>query len=324
MSKFYVAPAKFESKSIVANNSLIFHRGLSDATKLLILAMHAIMSCTYTWVIVQEDLQNRMGWGKEKMRGAIKEAVQFGYLRVRQGRKTELKDEKGNIVKGQFSCNEFDFDVTGGFLNIPEENIQKPSDNECEPETVNPSTAKPCAVNQPLPIPSSLPIPGKQQQASPDSAVVVSLSLKNIDIPQDEKIWISKNYDEETIRHAVEFACHPLTIHNKGLIQTIKWACKETKRGNRPAIPKDEAQEALKRSQEKKQHAMNNKIMAEKIAQKYYDKTQDASAIQLRLDYIELDFNGNGRKNQIFYFENNFKQLIEHELRKKGLEDCLP
>lgn len=312
MSKFYVAPAKFESKSIVANNSLIFHRSLSDAAKLLVLAMHAIMSCTYTWVIVQEDLQNRMGWGKEKMRGAIKEAVQFGYLRVRQGRKTELKDENGNIIKGQFAPNEFDFDVSGGFLTetqIPEE---KPTHNESEPETGFPSTAKPCTANQPLPIPSSLPSSKKQQQAAPASAVAVSLSLEKINIPLDEKIWITNNYPEETIRHAVEFSTHPLTVIQTSLVQTIKWACKKN-----PTIPKDEAAEALKRRDDERDRFLENLKHAEEVVKKYYAETKDSFGIRLYHDHVEFDLRKNGNGNKVFFGDKQFKQLVEHELRKR-------
>ena len=134
MSKFYPKAAHFESKSIIAPNVLIFHRLMSDATKLLILALHAISTCAPSWTVVQSDVQKRMGWGRDKMNGAIKEAVQFGYLKVTQARKEEEKDKDGNPIKGQFASNSFEFDILGGYLSyaafMPQEET---ADNGCEP-----------------------------------------------------------------------------------------------------------------------------------------------------------------------------------------------
>ncbi len=320
MSKFYVAPALFESKSIVANNTLIFHRSLSDATKLLILAMHAIMSCTYTWVVVQQDLQNRMGWGKEKMRTAIKEAVKFGYLRVKQGRQENLRDEHGNLIKGQFCTNEFEFDVSGGFLTdepISEETEENPIHNECEPETVNPSTVKPCTVKQPLPIPRTLPPSRKQQQAAPEEAAV-SFYLEDIAIPVDEKIWLTKTYSDDLIRHAIIYSTDPKTVIKTTLLQTIKWACLKGSEGNAPQVPIDHAAESIKRGNDKRETFLENQIYAEKLAIAYFNETKDVNGIRLLNDCCELDLESSGRSVKIFYGDKDFKKLVGLELTKYG------
>jgi hypothetical protein len=151
----------------------------------------------------------------------------------------------------------------------------------------------------------------KQQQTTPVSAVAVSLSLEKIDIPHDEKIWISKNYTEETIRNAVEFSTHPLTTINTSLLQTIKWACKKN-----PQIPVDEAAESLKRKDEEREYFLENQQYAERLAKEYYLKTKDPYGVRLTFDNVELDLRGNGHSVKIYFGDKQFKQLIEHELRK--------
>lgn len=313
MSKFYIAPAKFESKSIVASNALIFHRTLTDSAKLLILAMHAILSCTHTWVIIQSDLQKRMGWGKEKMRGAIKNAEEHGFIKRRQGRRKELKDEDGNLVKGQYAANEFDFDVTGNLLNNSMQEIDPSSGSpdKIEPCRENPHTAKGCTAKQPLPITRSLPIPRKQQQAAPLAAV--SSSLEKIELPLKEKAWLTENYSDETICNAVAFATHPLTKIKTSLLKTIKWACKE-----RPPIPINEAAEALKKKEEERTRVLENKQLSEDLSKSYYSKTKDAYAVRAAADYIELDLNGSGKSLKVYYKDSRFRDLVGHELKKKG------
>ncbi len=173
MSKFRPRPAHFEHKSQIAPNSLVFHPKMTDATKLLLLALNGIVSCAPNWVVVQSDLQNRLNWGRAKMQSAIREGVYYGYIKVTQARQTESKKDKdGKYIKGRFLQNEFEFDIDGGY----EKGIDfKPSTvtySEQDSQDDNTflsgdmgskvglsSTALSPTDNQPLPMPMSLPIP---------------------------------------------------------------------------------------------------------------------------------------------------------------------
>jgi hypothetical protein len=188
---------------------------------------------------------------------------------------------------------------------------ETPLTDESQPKTDFPFTEKPLTENPPLTSNDSVASTEKQQQQPKTESVVVSLSLKNIDIPHEEKIWLSKTYADDVIRNAVEFATHPLTVINTSLLQTIKWACKKN-----PKIPVDEAAESLKRKDEEREYFLDNQSYAEKLAKEYYLQTKDVYGIRLAFDNVELDLRGNGHSVKIYFGDKQFKQLIEHELRK--------
>ncbi len=144
-AKFYPKPAQFESKHCVAPNSLIFNRELKDREKIFLLSLQAISTNTKTWVVCQTDLANRLGWGREKMEKCIKVCKKLGYLKVKQNRKN-----------GQFSTNEFEFDLEGSYSkNNDNSSVEKCPHNEYEPRGCFPGPVVPGPESQALP--SSLP-----------------------------------------------------------------------------------------------------------------------------------------------------------------------
>ncbi len=62
---------------------------------------------------------------------------------------------------------------------------------------------------------------------NPSDSVAVFSCLKDKDIPEKEKIWITKNFTEKNVEHAVAFVDAPSTKIETTYIQTLKWACKE-------------------------------------------------------------------------------------------------
>lgn len=137
MTKFYPKPAAFEKKNQVAPNSLISNPYISDKAVRLLLMLNAIATSGGDWVPRQSDIQKRLGWGEQKMREAIKECCNKGYMIVRQNRSA---DEK---AKGQYSHNEFEFCLDGSYKNISyiqknsiQPSQEKPSDIESEPAGV--------------------------------------------------------------------------------------------------------------------------------------------------------------------------------------------
>jgi hypothetical protein len=183
-TKFYPKPTYFEKKSQVVPNSLIFHREMTDAAKIFILALNGIATCAPGWTPIQCDLQKRLGWGREKMQKTIKECVRLGYLQVKQSRILN-DDEKGK--KGRFSHNEFYFDTEPSFLENKENlSSEEPSHNEYEPMTGKPST-----VNQALPISLIQPL---------EEGEKFHKILADVDLTDVEKRRLSKLPEEKVIQ----------------------------------------------------------------------------------------------------------------------------
>lgn len=61
----------------------------------------------------------------------------------------------------------------------------------------------------------------------PAAAVAVFSCLKDKDIPEKEKIWITKNYTEKRVANAIAFIEQPSTKIETTYVQMLKWACKE-------------------------------------------------------------------------------------------------
>lgn len=154
---FHAKPAHFEKKDQICPNSLIFHRNMSDSAIRFILALNGIWTSCRTWIPVQSDLEKRLNWTSKKMRRIIKECVHFGYLKVRQNRSKN----------GQFTPNEFEFDIDGKYNQIPSHNEYEPMDEngvrlknenphyeECPHNEYEPITQKPPAVKDQLPCSS--------------------------------------------------------------------------------------------------------------------------------------------------------------------------
>lgn len=138
--------------------------------------------------------------------------------------------------------------------------------------------------------------------------------LKNIDIPDQDKIEISRSYRHEVVEQAVKWATHPKTVINKGLAAAIKWACKAN-----PPIPQDKV------TQEQK-----NKPYALKIDVSSYNKAyfrqistvagQNGHRLDLHgikewaNDYLETD------NDKIYYRDISFLEQIANFMRKKSIE----
>lgn len=77
----------------------------------------------------------------------------------------------------------------------------------------------------------------KQQHAAvffENSKEQIHPYLVNIEIPKVDKIEITKKYDPEIIKNAIEWATHPKNPPKTCLAASIKWACQ-----NKPEVPKN-------------------------------------------------------------------------------------
>lgn len=252
MTKFRPKPAYFETKNQICPNNIPFKRELSDPSVRLLIAINAIYTCTKNWVVCQQDLQNRMGWGELKMRNAIKNCVECGYLKVTQNRNK----------KGKFKINEFEFDLGGGYLKTYEQKTDqnkkaKTPHNEYQPGGGLRSTDWSGTSNQAIPRTNDLTI-------LKETTTEVAAVLLNLEIQETEKVWISKTYDLETIQNAVFLATHPTTKIKKSLIATIKWACKGKYKFELPKLEQDSIAKKVKENVDEK-IMEKNKEFASKI-----------------------------------------------------------
>ena len=200
VTKFFPREGHFERKYQSCPNALIFHRGLSDSGKLLILALNGIATGAPKWTIIQTDLQKRMGWGKDKMQATIKDCIKFGYLKVRQA-KRQANGEKWR--KGQFAPNEFEFDIEGSYLPQQERSDDKhlPS-GDTEPKPCFPSTALPSPKSQPLTC-SSYELTCLKEQTNKEEKDVVVVPP---DLVEKLKILTPFKFDKKVLESLCDLA----------------------------------------------------------------------------------------------------------------------
>lgn len=288
-AKFYPKKAQFETKSQVAPNSLIFNHELTEPAKIFLLALNAIYTCTQNWVPIQTDIQKRLRWGQDRMENAIKSAVSAGYLKVIQTRNE----------KGLFNPNEFEFDIDGGYSKESiVEKEEKPPHNECEPMGGFPPTDNPPTDNPYIPCSKDLTM---SKETTTCSAAVFFDCLEKIEIEQYEKAWLSKNYDEPVVKHAVAYATNPNTKIRTTLVQTIKWACEK-----KPGIPTSKEEDYLK-----------NKELAENI--KKVALVPNGCQFEVLNKHVEICFGGNTVPFVLEYIKSGFKEMLREALKKYNI-----
>jgi hypothetical protein len=260
-ARFFKKPAHFEKKSQIIPNALIYDKNLTDPAVRLLLALNALPE---KWTIIQSDIQQRLGWGREKMRRAIKVCVDNGYMRHWQSRHEESNEEKG-YKKGQFYFNEFEFDTEPSFSKINEHSHSEECPHiDCEPMTGFPSTGEPATTN--LPQQCSLEYSYILEQTNSD--VVCS----HEDDQQQSKRDLLEQYpfNDETITSLIEFDLPRITngieaaeqyAENKQINDMCALINKSIRSEWKPNITKSDIQ----KQQQKKELELIEKIQLYKI-----------------------------------------------------------
>lgn len=242
--------------------------------------------------------------GLDYYRNALKHMCKLGYLiRIPQPR-----------VKGQFQkvlmelydtrqiekpLSDEDVEALFGKEDLSEEEIQKIYPNRVSRHGVA------CEVNptqQRTKEPSSYSTYKKTKEKNnnraspkPAAAVAVFPFLKDKDrIPEFEKEWLSRNYNEEEVSKALAYAESPNTVIKKSFMATLKWACRiqpEIPQNNDPEIRckdnYDKAREILGDLDGKRLKTNNGVEMRFEICRKY------------------LEIVGSGKTWKIFDFKEN-------------------
>lgn len=141
----------------------------------------------------------------------------------------------------------------------------------------------------------------KQQQQPPPPTQVFACLLP-LDIPEEEKEWITRNHTEEHVKHAVKYVTSPGTEIKSSLIQALKWACK-----TQPKIKKT----ATATEQENKQLLETLRPIDGKISGKY---RMDVGTKDIQFIYTEANC-----KPIIFSIESkSFKNDVYEFAKKNG------
>jgi len=124
-----------------------------------------------------------------------------------------------------------------------------------------------------------------KEKAKPEAFIYADLEA--IDIPEKDKIEISRRYDGETVRKAIVWATSPQTKVTTTLVQAIKWACKE-----KPEIPK--SAECLineNKAYAKKFDGLQNKVCVVFSLSKYIEiAMKGAQCPAICIEYQDKEF----------------------------------
>lgn len=296
---------KFEEKSQVCPNSLVFNLNLSDQAKILLLALNGITSTTPNWQIRQSDIQKRLNWGKERMQKAIKNCIANGYMQTRMIRGKN----------GKFDHKYFEFDMEPTFSSekpaffghpTPVEESQenthfsqgKPSHTQCEPLPGLPLTA-----NQPL-LTRNINIskennkqhpespPQKIANPSPEPVVVVLSS------PDQEKLDLLNPYhfDPQTLEKLATFPADRIKtaisaleqrIASKGIANPSGFLRVAIIQGWRPNQLNENSQNNLEQKTDRiRTKTINNIKIANKMIENYIPTEQCKAYISDSVAYL--------------------------------------
>lgn len=208
-STFTRRKAYFENKTQIIPNALIFS-GLCDTSVRLLCALNALPA---NWIVNQEDIKQRLNWGKERMENAIKDCVAKGYMIV-----TQIRCENG-----RFDKNHFEFDIEPSFLNTSEE---KCPHNECEPKWGNPPAVVPTAENPPLSCSLDISPIKKDREGAEDPFLPFS-PIED----EDEKLQMLSTYPLD--QSAKDFLLlTPLETLKESIAAMEQWRCNRAEKGN--------------------------------------------------------------------------------------------
>ena len=160
-------------------------------------------------------------------------------------KKCQWKKER-RIYLNQNPKLKIEIDPDEGLEDEVDQEIQDDSNNVFERAKVGPSHER--AKNGPSderakngPISNKSLNETKNNNREP-SAVAVFSCLKDVDVPKNEKEWITKNFTEEEVCRAVSYCKSPTVSFKTSLIQTLKWACKV-----QPEIPMSKDPEDIRK-----------------------------------------------------------------------------
>lgn len=162
---------------------------------------------------------------------------------------------------------------------------------------------------QPTPLSSAAAVFSKNQRGeSSKSKEIIYPCLIPIDIPEVDKIEISKRFHEETVKNAIVWALHPQTKLTKGLSPALKWACM-----NKPKMP----EKAKEKEKDKPgiDYAPFNKTYYRHIFEIASKNGVYLNAYGFRQsnEYVETE------KDRLYFKDSSFLEQLANIFRKKDI-----
>ena len=199
-SGFHKKRCRWEEKSQIQPNTLAMSE-LTDPAYRLISVLNALPE---SWEIIQEDIRLRLRWGEEKMRNAITNLVEHGYMRVMQPRSDD----------GRFENRDFEFDVHPSFLKEKVPNGGHPQPDTPQSDLsgdFNSETCDTLSYNNVLDKKnvdvSCVQPKGKDRVDKPPVIPQILIDMEEFGLPQEEQEKIAKMKCSE---HSIQKACEGL------------------------------------------------------------------------------------------------------------------
>ncbi len=206
-----------ENPYVMLNKSPLEDDNLSWAAKGL---WSYLMSRPDNWNVSVSHLSTiyaKKGGGERAIYSLLNELIEVGYCT-----RDQPSSDKGQFQKVTYDILEFKTKVP----HRSQADALEPHALESPPNNKVVLISKENQQQQPAAV---LPKQEKKELKDP-----INVNLLYINIPDSEKRWISERYDDDTIKHAIEWAQHSETKITSTLEQAIKWACKM-----KPEIPKE-------------------------------------------------------------------------------------
>jgi len=143
---------------------------------------------------------------------------------------------------------------------------------------------------------------------NPDNSKKVYPILDSLQIPEVDKIELTKKYTFDEVDHAIKWATHSKTKLTKGLAPALKWACK-----NKPQLPVNEKPKE-KTLKECSSHNRNYFTQINKVACENGFRLHSYGFREVG-DYIETD------NSKIYFKDISFLEQICNFFRKKGIDN---
>lgn len=329
-SRFVKKTYFFLKKGTAVPNQVIFNTDISDASKLLLMALEALPSDG--WDIYQGQLASMLGFGRDKMQRAMGELVEKGYMR-----RTQTKNEKN-----QFAHYEYEFYWEPVFKNNPDIKPDEPP--KMRPDDLDPDggfsgdgnsgNSKPdttgyigrldCSNNNTSIIEPPTPEPKKEDRSSvgglhkeSKEEIDIYRCLQQVNIQPKDKIRITKFFSEEIVIKAVAHCTKPNFKVQTSLDSSIFYFCKNP---DHIVKTKEELQaEKIKLEDEKRDRAMQFQHLCRAVIKYLWTAARDLGVyIRENNDYMEIS---NDRiKEKVYYSNDRFAALVVHNLKKVGLE----
>jgi hypothetical protein len=182
-----------------------------------------ILSLPNDWKIYHSQLQKGLNVGEECLNSALEELIKEGYA-----------DRTREKINGMFQPYRY---IIREFKKCSPDRVFRPGSSGPE----NPVLQSKEAINTKetttkQAVAASSISEKVLRYVEKDESILnkpkVYECLKEVNIPERDKLEITSRYDEECVKNAIVFATHPKVPIRTTLVQTIKWAC-----SNKPQIP---------------------------------------------------------------------------------------